>query len=286
MIKYLLALFLFTSLQLFSQIDKHGNPIFNSIATGEETIGDFQLLSNYYTLKNNLENKGSSVYISENPTLDEIEYAAQNLPSDFFLIVRDKSILSMVMLLNKPTKQYFVVNPTTGEQQLFSCSIEGDISENRANEIVDGKYDSKAKIKGNVLHFNKKKLKIISNKDINEGIKKLIQQKKLTIVDSENFKILTKEDLREIVLRESKEGGKFDFFTEIKEKEFDAVQIKPGVFTTNLSVALYKWGRANYELGTNTLEEAMEFWKEIKDREPNEREAEYIKMGYNKEWEN
>ena len=56
--------------QSFGQRDKNGNPVFNSISTSEKTFDSFLLISNYYTLKNNIENKQSSVFISENPTLD------------------------------------------------------------------------------------------------------------------------------------------------------------------------------------------------------------------------
>src|SRR4051812_5174903 len=53
-----------------SQTDENGNPVFNSITLNEETVNDFQFSSNYYTLKTNIDNKHSSVYISDHPTLD------------------------------------------------------------------------------------------------------------------------------------------------------------------------------------------------------------------------
>lgn len=278
-------LLLIITSQVLSQTDHNGNPVFNSISTNEETIEDFQLISNYYTLINNIENKNSSVYISNKPTLDEIENAATNLPSDFFIITKKQTMVNMVMILNKPTRQFFVINPTTRKQEQFPCSIKGDITENRANEIIKEKFDPKSEIRGSNLYFNNKKLAIISNKKIKEDILKLIDREKLNSEDDSNIRILTKDDIKKIVLGESKEGGKLDFFTPIKGHEYDGIQIKPGVFSTKSGIALYQWGQANFELGTNTLEDALEFWAEFKGRQANEKEKAYIKMGFNKELE-
>lgn len=285
MTKTLTLLLLLISTTGFSQTDRNGNPVFNSVSTAEETIKNFQLLSNYYTLQNNIENKGSSVYISDKPTLDEIENAAVNLPSDFFVLIKKQAVVNMVMILNKPTQRYFIINPTTGKQQQIPCSIAGDITENRANKIIKEKYDPKANIEEGKLYFNGKKLTIISTAVIKKNILGLIEEKGLATGDSSDIKILSKADLRKIVLEESKERGKFDFFTEIKGHEMDGVQIKQGVYSTRISIALYKWGEANFDLGTNTIEDALEFWAEFKGRQANLREKEYIKMGFNKELE-
>lgn len=285
MTKILAIVLLFIAIQGIAQTDKNGNPVFNSVSTNEETIKDFKLISNYYTLKNNIENKTSSVYISGNPTLAEIENAAINLPSDFFLITKNQAIISMVMIQNIPTRQFLVINPMTGLQKQFTCSLKGDITENRANEIIKEGFDPAAKIKGDKLYFNNKKLTIIENQEIKDAVLKLIEKEKLSIGDKAEVKILSKEEIKAMILNESKEGGKLDFFTEIKGHEYDGVQIKPGLFTTKLGVALYQWGRANFELGVNTVEDALIYWKEFKGREANQREKDYITKGFNKELE-
>lgn len=184
--KIITLLLVLVSTQFFSQTDRNGNPVFNSISTNEETINDFKLISNYYTLKNNIENKGSSVYVSDNPTLDQIESRATILPSDFFLIIKNQTLLNMVMILSKPSRIYFVLNPATKKQERFPCLISGDITENRANEIIKEKYDPKAKIEGNKLYFNTKVLTIISNKEIKEAILNLIETQKLSIGENHN----------------------------------------------------------------------------------------------------
>lgn len=285
MTKILAVVLLFIAIQGIAQTDKNGNPVFNSVSTNEETIKDFKLISNYYTLKNNIENKTSSVFISGNPTLAEIENAAINLPSDFFLVTKNQAIISMVMIQNIPTRQFLVINLMTGLQKQYTCSLKGDITENRANEIIKEGFDPAAKIKGDKLYFNNKKLTIIENQEIKDAVLKLIEKEKLSIEDKAGVKILSKEEIKAMILNESKEGGKLDFFTEIKGHEYDGVQIKPGLFTTKLGVALYQWGRANFELGVNTVEDALIYWKEFKGREANQREKDYITKGFNKELE-
>lgn len=107
----------------------------------------------------------------------------------------------------------------------------------------------------------------------------------MSVGENSNSKLLTKQEIKNFVLTESKEGGKLDFFTEIKGHEYDGIQVKPGVYDTKLGIALYKWGRANFEIGTNKIEDAFEFWTEHKGRTINEKEKVYIKMGFNKELE-
>lgn len=284
--KIILIFTLSFSLHVLSQTDKNGNPVFNSITISEEKINDYQLNSNYYTLSNNINNKNSSVFIDEKPTLDQIEAAATKLPSDFFMIIKDNSPVNMVMIADKPEQRvFFIINPATGNNEILPCDIKGDITENRAKEIIEQKFDKNAKITGNKLFFNNKEFEIIGNNEIKSKVKNLIKDKKLNEGKSSEIKIMDKSLLKKMIIEESKDGGKLDFFSEIKGHEMDAVQIKKGVFTTNLGIALYKWGRENYELGVNTLDDALKIWEEIKSRKPNQRESEYIKMGFNKELE-
>ena len=42
----------------------------------------------------------------------------------------------------------------------------------------------------------------------------------------------TSTDLQASIVDETKEGGKYDFFSPIKGQEYDGIQIKPGVYDT------------------------------------------------------
>jgi hypothetical protein len=270
---------------IYSQTDQNGNPVFNSIITSEQVFDEYDLVSNYYTLENNIENKNSSVYISENPTLDKVEKFATELPSDFFLITKNQQMLNMILIISKPKMTFVVMDMATNKQSEYNFKLRGDITENRANEIIKINYDTDAEIKRGKLYFNNKKFRIISNADINKAVLSLINKEELGKSNSSEVKILSQEELKKIILIETKEGGKLDYFTEIKGQEYDGIQIKPGVFSTKLGMALYQWGRANFENGVNTLEDAYKIFSEFKERELNQREKEYIKLGFNKELE-
>jgi hypothetical protein len=284
--KYIIIVLLFLSFgNGYSQTDKNGNPIFNSIITNEQVFDDFTLISNYYTLENNIENSKSSVYISEKPSLIEIEKAAIELTSSFFLITKNQQMSNMVLIVNEPKMTFIVVDIAANKTSEFDCALKGEITENRANEIIKAGFDTNAKIKRGKFYFNDKKLKIITNAKINKAVLSLIKKQGLDQTKTSDIKIPTQEELKEIILTETKGGGQFDYFTEIKGKEYDGVQIKSGVFSTNLGMALYKWGRATFENGVNTLEDSYKIFAEFKGRELNRREKDYIKLGFNKELE-
>jgi hypothetical protein len=173
----------------------------------------------------------------------------------------------------------------TNKQSTFPCKFIGDITESRAKEIVKDKYDPTATIENGKLKFNGKEFAIISNQEIEDAVWNLIKDEKLDKKKPSDIILPSKKELKNYILTETKEGGKLDFFTEIKGKEYDGVQIKPGVFTTKQSIALYKWGRACFDIGVNTVEDAYEIYSEFKSKPINERDKDYIRMGFYKEWE-
>ncbi len=281
----IIILVIFSIGQTFGQNDKNGNPVFNSVTINEKSIGDFLLISNYYTLKNNIENPLSSVFISEKPTLDQVEKAAGNLPSDFFIITKESKIVVMIMLQNNPKREFMIIDVSTNETSTAPCNLQGDLTQKRVTEILKEGYDTTSKIENSVLTFNGKSFSIVPDTAIEESVLELIKREKLDKKKPSGIKLLSKNEIKEYILTETKEGGKLDFFTEIKGHEMDGIQIKPGVYSTKISMALYKWGRACFDLGVNTIEDAFEIYGEFKGRQLNQRETDYIKKGFNKDLE-
>lgn len=270
---------------VFSQTDNYGNPVFNSISTNEKSIDDFLLIANYYTLKNNIENNSSSVFISERPTLNEIEHAAINLASDFFILTKESKIVVMIMLQSDPDWEFMSIEMRKNKQSTFSANLIGDITENRAKEIIKEKYDTTATIENGYLKFNGKKFKIISNKEVEKAVLELIKKEKLDKRKPSDMILPSQKEIKSFILSETKQDGKLDFFTGIKGSEYDGVQIKQGVFTTKKSVALYKWGRACFDIGINTVEDAYKIFAEHQGEPVNSQDKESIKAGFYKEWE-
>lgn len=273
-------LLLFFAGKVLCQTDDQGDIVFNSITINEKEMGDFILVSNYYTLSNNIENKLSSAYVADKPSLDQIETAALELPSDFFMLAKDGKLVVFILLLEDPKREFLTIALADQEETSYACTLVGEIMENRANEIIKEGYDPNASIADGKLTFNGKDFAIISNKVIEEAVLQLIEKEKLNDKPVSDIVFRSQKHLEEYVLNESKEGGKLDFFTEIKGKETDGIQIKPGVFSTRKGVALYKWGSACFEIGISTLGDAIEIFKKIQGKEVSERDKKYIKMGF------
>ncbi|MEA2077395.1 MAG: hypothetical protein U9O95_05190 [Candidatus Marinimicrobia bacterium] len=271
--------------QVYGQTDRNGNPIFNSIYKKENVGKNYLLVYRYYTLKNNIENRKSSVFMAESPSLDLIEGAAINLPSDYFILTKKSKVVGIIGLLNYPRREFNFDLIRMEQRYTYPCKLNGDITENRAVEIVNNQYDPNAYIDGDVLHFNGKEFKIISNDDIENAVEILIKTKKLDKNRASKFRFISKKETEAYILSETKEGGKLDFFTEVKDKKYDGVQIIPGLFASYQSIAYYKWGRACYDLGVDTIEEVYGLYIKIKGETLNEQEEIYIKMGFNNEWD-
>ena len=151
-----IVLFLLIVIKLsnaFGQTDKHGNPIFNSEPISEENFDIFELTSSYYTINNNISNKGSSVYVSDKPTSAEYLKFARELPSNFFIVHRGESVMVMIMLMQKIKGSntnlfYNIVNPNNGKIAQIPCTVFGEISEKRADELLKIEVDMAAKIIG------------------------------------------------------------------------------------------------------------------------------------------
>jgi len=280
---FLIILFVLAAIvPALGQTDKSNGVVLHSVSTGEKTFGDVLLISNYYPLRNNIMNKRSSAFISARPTLAEIEKAAVSLSSDFFVLTKETKVIAMVRLDNKPRSEFTVVFMPGQDTQVFQSGLEGDITENRAKELVEEGYDSTARIEKGVLIFNAKKFKIIPEEKIGSTVWALLEKEKINTRQPSEMVIPSKGQLQEYVLSLMVEGGELDFFTPIKGKEYNGIQVKPGVFSTNLGIALYKWGRACYEIGVNTEQDTYDIFAAYKGRALNARETEYIKMGFYK----
>jgi hypothetical protein len=283
--KYIATLLLlFKALLCYPQADSSGNPVFNSVVVSVENIKDFKLVSSYYTLKNNIEKKWSSVFISHHPTPGEVERAATELMSESFIMVRHHAMICVIGVMCSPW-QFVAIDVVTGQQDMLPSPLKGDITENRAREIVKNQYDPKAKIENGRLYFNGKTFAIVTNEEIKQAVLNLIDSEHLGTEDSSGTIYQFEDDIKDTVLAQSKQGGKLDFFTSIAGHENDGILLKPGVYATRLHVALYHWGAACFDLGVNTAEDALAIYAEYKKHPADKKEEAYIRMGFGKELE-
>jgi hypothetical protein len=256
---------------------------FHSIQIRESKIKNHTLIYSYYTLQNNINNANSSVFLDSNPTPEQAMIAAINLPSDFVAIRDSQTVIAIILMVNKPKREFLVIDPIRQSQFKLPCNLLGDITSNRANELVKHDFESKSYIQKGELFIQGRKLKIISNKALEKKImdiiasEGLLTQEKVVFSDTERKKTM--------ILQQSVENRSLDYFTKIKGKENVEIEIVSGVYETNLNFALYKWGRATKDLGIETVDFSLIIWQELVHRNPTTQEIEMIRSGFNKSWE-
>lgn len=273
-----LLLFIFliflTSSKLYSQLDKNGNPIFNSEKIENISFENLEIISNYYTIKNNINNKQSSVFINENPTLDDYWNFATKLPSYYFIIVDKGNVKGMLMLIPKNGDDSFFYNviiPNTNENFQISSKLQGKISENRAKELTDI-HKTKATIYQDILKFNKKDFQILKYNDVIEEVKAIAKEK---IIDNRTNE---KPNIEEYIKTESK-GGKLDFKDTV-EKNNGALINFEGILYNKKDFAILMWGAAVKKIGISELSKAQLLWQEINERNLTEPELKALQKGF------
>lgn len=239
------------------------------------------LVASYYPLKGNMDNRKSVAYVTDSPTLLEVDYAARQQASDFFAVVRNHSILKVIALNREGDSwRWLVVDMEKGGSQGYALPDAADMTENRARELLRNGYDPKAKMTGNTLYFKGARLSILSNSRIKALLSSLIAREGLAKGDSTDVQYRTCAETEAYVLKASAKGGELDVFTPISAHEYDGVQVKPGVYNTKLDMALYQWGKACFDLGINTLEDAWKVFAKFRGRALTGKERDYIKMGF------
>jgi len=264
----------------FGQTDKHGNPVFNSELISEEKLNGFDLTSSYYTIDNNISNKGSSVYVSNKPTLNEYLKFSRELPSNFFIVHQGQSIMVMIMLIQKidgsnTILSYNIVNPNNGKSMQTPCNVFGEISEKRADELLKLKVDTAAKIidlpsNGKGLLFNNIVYRI-------QPYDKL----KAEVIAITKQLLAPEEEIKDPVEYIKKEtiGGKLDF-NKVLETEKQSLFLYDGTAYSKKDFAIYLWGKKVKMLGITSSKKSVKLWEEINNRTLTDPEKKALVNGF------
>lgn len=272
----------------FAQIDKNGNPIFNNQLISEEKLDNFELTSSYYNIKENITNKESSVFVSENPRLEDYIKFSKELPANFFIIHKGQNVYFMIMALQKVENEkliyfYNVVNPNNMKSIQVPSSIKGEISENRANELIELKIDESSKI--NMLNkrlselvFNGKTYEIQQYSELKEEVIKLANQ--ILDQNSEKKEIENpKQENIEDYIRKETIDGKLDF-KKIAEQEKAPFILYEQVMYNKKDFTILLWGKKVQTLGIKKLKKAIQLWEEINKRELTKPEKKALEKGF------
>lgn len=259
---------------MYSQSDKNGNPIFNSEKLGNFSFENIEIISSYYTIKNNIDNKQSSVFVNENPTLDDYWSFSSKLPSYYFMVFDKGDIKGMLMLIPKNEDDSFFYNiviPNKNENFQIPSKLKGKITENRAQELVNFRK-TKAVINNDVLKFNSQDFQILKYNDVIEEVKNIVKEKIINNPDDEN------SNIEKYIKTESK-GGKLDFKNTVEK--YDGAFINfDGILYNKKDFAILMWGAAVKKTGITELNKAQLLWQEINERNLTDPELKALQKGF------
>ena len=84
---------------ILAQIDTIPTPVFNSVSLSIDTLDNFILFSNYYTISDNIDNTGSSAFISETPGMADVIEFVRTKPSYHFIVLKGNYVIAMITVV-------------------------------------------------------------------------------------------------------------------------------------------------------------------------------------------
>ena len=243
-----------------AQVDKHGNPVFNSETISSENYGSFEVSVLYYTIANNISNKKSSVYMSDNPSLKDYINFSAGLPSYGFMISANQAVQYMVMVMPSQKEgkvMLLFLNSSAQKVKDVMADIPGEITEGRANELIKLKVDKNAEILNEdgskKLSFNNSTFEIIPF----DSIKKVVLKNVVELM-----KDVPKNPVDYI--RKESIGGELDY---LKKLDPDKMYAFDNIVYSQPEAAIFLWAKSAHRIGMETEDQALVLWQEIYKKE-------------------
>ena len=285
-------LFVAFAFNAIAQTDKNGNPVFNSITISEEKFEKYSLSSNYYTLTNNIENPSSSVFINAKPTDKQVIDASLKLMPYFFVVTNQNKASYMILIITDPNSsipKYKIASLEIAKNKWtnFVLKTDGEIAEHRSNELIKNPFKTyvATRLDNGKFTYADNSYKILNFSDLKMEIIKLIDSKKLYDTKAKSgvtFLPDNYEDLKKFVIEESKNNGKFDFWTKIK-KDGKSSYNEGGTFFNPTEFSQYLWGISLSKVGIKTMDDVAQIYEELKGIKMTEQQKEIIEYGFKKQ---
>lgn len=257
------SFFLFVQGQLFAQLDQFGNPIFNSIELSKDEYAEFTLVCNYYTIDRNISNQKSSVYLGSTPSLPEYIRFARTLPTYFFLVKQNDSVMFSILMNQKwegvETKFTFTVfDPASKRRVELPCKTWGEITELRMAEMNALKFDTNARMldlpTGKVFQFDGVGYRVQPYFPLKDEVVSLAKD----LVEKAQK---AQQALDAYVLKESV-GGKMDFSIALIDEPNNKLFLMDGIAFSKKDYLVYLWAQASKELGIDSMKRAVALWEQ------------------------
>ena len=273
---FLIILLLNFTQEVSAQDDNNTYEVFNNIQLSEDQIYGFGITSSYYTIDNNISNKESSVFVNEKPSITAYRDFALDLPSHLFIIHLAERVQMVITVQpkkegNKTTWIYNVRNTKNGKSVQKPCTVSGEITDTRAEELLKLKIDPTAKFieskdKSQLFLFNGINYQVQSFEKVKSEVSEVAKQ----LLNPDPVAYIKKESI----------GGKMDFVKSL-EKESQSTYLINEVTYNKKDFAIYSWGKKVKQLQIKTAEEASDLWQEIYKRKLSSKEKKALTEGYN-----
>lgn len=273
-----ILLAIFSPLSAQSQVDDQ--PVFISVELSEVAYAGFSITTGYYTIDNNINNRQSSAYISDYPTLDEYIYFARHQPSYHFLIHRQREVIKMVILQQRTGEDrskfsYTIIDPASGHRIEAPSRLSGELTALRAKELTTSHIDTASYLdqasSTATLFFNSVTYPIVPLETVQQEVVRLAQQ--ITRTGHSQ-----REELKQYIRRETN-GGTLDFRVALA-KESQQYFSRGGEVYDKEKFSVLLWGGAVRTLGLRSLEGAMMLWEEIRQRPLTPSEQKALQQGF------
>jgi hypothetical protein len=150
-----------------------------------EQVDSFLLGAYYIPLERNIKSDSSEFFVSKNPTKDELLKATVKVPSENFA-VSTLTYATYQLSINREGKGLVVTaeNIYNHRKTNYPLNIKGDISENRALEIIQNKLGGEPELskKKDKLKFYGKSFSVYSHNDLKKEVIKVIVANRLNRV--------------------------------------------------------------------------------------------------------
>jgi hypothetical protein len=148
-------------------------PGFKPMEEDSISIKGYKLTAAYYSIADNLSHKNSAA--TEKPTMAQVTLLMKFEQGDCYLLSKKEDVLKIILIQDYPQKQFLVMTPGDMKFTSFPNPLPGEISENRANDVVKTGVDPNARIRDGKLSFNNKEYSIVANSTIKKGIITLVR---------------------------------------------------------------------------------------------------------------
>ena len=264
----------FVSFQSLCQLDSNVNPILISSSIEKVNFKNFVLEFKYYSIEDNLKITNPSV-------IDYVKFARKT--SSYIVFVQKNGKVKFSIELCQRDKgfrdsfYYKIINHKTNGVMELPCSVGGEISEKRVDEMIKNQYDSLSK-KGHISGTNKKQF-LYNNMIYGYQSYDLVKEE-INAISQELMrpKFSSQKEIKNYIIEQSK-NGELDFDSILKKEKQDLFLIDGIAYNKN-DFAVLLWAKKVKRLGLMDSKKTCKLWEKIYKRKMTKPQKKAFKIGF------